>query len=55
MINMVSCKDCKYFIAQAGICKRFPPIPVYNPDVGLVVSEWSQVDEKDYCGEWSCY
>lgn len=49
------CDTCVYWwsMGDAGLCRRFPPIPGFPAGLGAeVVTVWPQTNHEEWCGEW---
>ncbi len=49
-----SCDNCRF--ERHGLCCRHAPMPITAPDQsgkGYPVSNWPEVEEEEWCGEWA--
>lgn len=50
--NNDTCGNCEWFDEDEKECHRFPPIVVFDSGEKGAATEFPDVDEDDYCGEW---
>lgn len=58
------CRTCRYSdptvlsnVDDTGpaavlLCRRYPPVPVYEADTEGTAPSWPLVHEQEWCGEW---
>ncbi len=47
---MPTCKTCKFH--DGNYCCRFPPVGVYDSQLGDMRAAWPEVAADDWCGEY---
>lgn len=50
-----SCANCKFYKANEGLCRRFPPSPVLvalYPESLRIQSHFPPMQPVGWCGEW---
>lgn len=53
-IDVDLCKTCKFFLAESnmgGLCRRNPPVPVFNGEFIVVV--FPAMTPAGWCGEFA--